>query len=135
MESIKQLFLFFAKGHALLLGIAMLIGGGLCSVSIPLLDSKETIGTALAILIAFVVIGSLIFLSRKQNFPQQVKYLALLIAGLFLVGGGLCSIIPMTQKLGMFPGFAGLLLIDIAVTLCGYILVRWILTIWKKPSP
>ena len=41
MELIKQILIVFIKGLSLLLGIALLIGGGLCSLSIPVIIFSE----------------------------------------------------------------------------------------------
>lgn len=130
MELISRLLLVLVKGITLLIGIAMLIGGGLCSASIPFLKfPKDTLILTWVILLAVAVVGLLIFLTIKLSFSEQIKYLVLLMSGLFLVGGGLCSTNSSPQQLN------GLLLIDIAVTLCGYILVRWIFTKKQKFPP
>jgi hypothetical protein len=117
------------KGCALLLGIMMLIGGGLCSISIPFFSVEDTLLITGMVVGIIALLGLLIFLAVKITFTEQIKYLSLLIAGLFLVGGGLCVTDPSTDAKTM----SGLLFIDIAVTLTGYLLIRWILT--KKRHP
>lgn len=129
MDSVGQILLFLIKGGALLLGVMLLIGGGICSISIPFFSVKDTLLVTSMVVGIIALLGLLIFLAVKINFIQQIKYLALLIAGLFLVGGGLCVTAPSTDAKTM----SGLLFIDIAVTLTGYLLIRWILT--KKRHP
>lgn len=130
MELISKLLLVFIKSMALLMGIALLIGGGLCSVSIPFSGmTKDTTATTWMILITLAVVGLLIFLSIKLSFLEQAKHLALLIGGLFLVGGGLCSVNSQSQAV------TGLLLINIALALSGYVLVRWIIKSFKQSPP
>lgn len=130
MESIKQIFLILIKGFFLLLGIAMLIGGGLCSVSIPFFESTKVILLLIAFL-AIVSVAVIFALTIKLSVSQHLKYVALLIGGFFLIGGGLCSI----NKSSTHTALNGLLLIDIAIALCGYLLIRWMLAIWKKSPP
>jgi hypothetical protein len=123
----KNLFLTLVKIITLLIGIAMLIGGGLCSVVAPFLGgSADTIFLIPLGVIAAIVVGGFMVLTIKLPFSQQAKYFGLLIGIFFLVGGGLCSGSSSSQMMsGMFS-------IDIAVTLCGYLLVRWMLIKFKK---
>jgi hypothetical protein len=130
MDSVGQILLFLIKSCALLLGIMMLIGGGICSISIPFFSVKDTLLVTSMVVGIIALLASLIVLAIKTNFLKQIKYLALLIAGLFLVGGGLCATDSSTEAKTM----SGLLFIDIAVTLTGYVLIRWILTKKRRPE-
>lgn len=132
MDLIKHLSITLIKGLVLLVGIAMLIGGGVCSASIPLMFFAENTKTLLLIILvaAIIGLGLLIFLIIKQSFSQQLKYLSWLSMGLFVAGSGLCELKgPLPQSL-----LAGILLIAVAVALCGYLLIRWIL-VNKHKSP
>jgi hypothetical protein len=124
MNSVGQILLILVKGCALLLGIMMLIGGGLCSISIPFFSVEDTLLITGMVVGIIALLGLLVFLAVTIDFIKQIKVLLLLSAGLFLVGGGLCVTDPSTDAKTM----SGLLFIDIAVMLTGYILIRWILT-------
>jgi hypothetical protein len=133
MELIKQLLITFVKGYFLLLGLAMLIGGGICSAALPFLAFSNTTKILIPVcFIAFVSVSLLLFLIKNVSFAQQIKYLALLISSLFLVGGGLCFT-GTTNSAGS-QSIIGLLLLNIAIALSGYILMRWILTKNKPTS-
>ena len=125
METIKRVLITLVKGYFLLIGIAMLVGGGLCSVAIPFMNfSKETAVLTGTILIAVMILGALIFLTLKQSFFEHLKSLALAAGGFFLVGGGLCATIKLPSEQTAVVGF---LLLNIALALSGYILVRWMI--------
>lgn len=118
----SKVLVFFVKGCALLLGIAMLIGGGLCSAVLPFIGlTKETSVLTWTAVITFITIGWFIFATRNMSFAEQAKRLLLLIGGLFLLGGGLCATDSQTQTV------SGALLLDAAVALSGYVLMRWML--------
>jgi hypothetical protein len=129
MESVNQILLILIKGCALLLGIMLLIGGGLCSLSIPFFNSENTLLTTSAVVGIIALLSLLIFLAIRLSFSQQIKHLTLLIGGLFLVGCGLCVIDSPTNS----QALSGLFFIDIALMLTGYLLIRWILV--KKRNP
>lgn len=129
MDSVGQILLFLIKSCALLLGIMMLIGGGICSISISLFTVEDTSLVTSMLVGIIALLGLLVILAMTIDFIKQIKILLLLSAGLFLVGGGLCA----TDSSSDAKTMSGLLFIDIAVTLTGYLLIRWILT--KKRHP
>jgi hypothetical protein len=122
-----KLLIAIAKFIALLAGIAMLIGGGLCSFITPLfLGFSETIIVYALTAIALLLV--LLYWLTIKLYEQYRNYLLLLIAGFFLAGGGLCANEPPAGG-----GAWGLLLLNIAVALSGYALIRWWITSEKKP--
>ncbi len=122
MDSVGQIGLILVKGCALLFGIALLIGGGICSIAIPLFNVTDTLLITSIVVSIIALLGLLVFLAITIDFMKQIKILLLSSAGLFLLGGGLCVTDSSTQAM------SGLFFIDIALTLTGYILIRWILT-------
>jgi hypothetical protein len=125
----KQVLIAIAKSIALLAGIAMLIGGGLCSFITPLfIGFPETISVYALAAIATLLI--LLYWLTIKLYTHYRNFLLLLIAGFFLAGGGICANSSLTgEEIGVW----GLLLLDIALALSGYALIRWWITSEKKP--
>ncbi len=123
MYSVARILLILIKAYVLLLGIVMLIGGGMCLISIPFVNAENTL-LATITTVGMIALLSLLLFLIKIDFSKQVRWLILLTSGLFLVGGGLCVTDSSTDMKAM----SGLLVINIAIALTGYILIRWMLT-------
>lgn len=112
------------KVSALLLGIALLIGGGACSIGV-LADTHYYAKMSPPVLLVVVVMSGLFFWKIKQ-----AKYVILFIATLFLIGSGLCF----SDAPSKGEEIIGLVLINIGLALAGYLLIRTIIKSWRKPS-
>lgn len=127
----REQFLFiFIKLVLLLIGIVILIGGSLFTVALPymFINIHGLPPFIFLVFMATIFLSVLYFWARISFFLRQVKFLVLVISMLFLVGGGLCSIkIHSEHSL-----INGALLLSLAITLCDYILVLWIIKDLKK---
>jgi hypothetical protein len=126
----KQILIAIAKSIALLAGIAMLVGGGSCSFITTFLIGFSDDTTKVYVLSGIVILLVLLFWLSIKLYTHYRNFLLLLIAGFFLAGGGICAN-------GTFSGKDsdawGVLLLDIALALSGYALIRWWITSEKEP--
>jgi hypothetical protein len=127
MERFNVLVVTFIKGIALLVGIFMLIGGGICSaaLSFSALSENALSQTSITLAMILVFIG-LLWVAVTLPFQKQRNGLLLLTGVLFLVGGGLCGISSNGGRGEDKFSYLGLVFLNIAVFFLGYFLIRWI---------
>jgi len=135
MEQFKVFFITFMKGIALLVGILMLIGGGICSATLSFSAFSENPLSQTSITLAIIVVFiGLLWFAVTLPFQKQRNGILLLTGGFFLVGGGLCGIALNGGRGEDKFGYLGLLFLNIAVFFLGYFLIRWIFTRKSKTS-
>lgn len=126
MELIKRLFITaFVKLAALLAGNMIILGGAFYLFIMPsFLSVYLEMPDVFALAVTIISLALLVWLTIRL-YSQHLNYLLLLLGVIFLIGSGLCATSPPFRNSAGWGTF----LLDIAVTLSGYML--W-MTIHKK---